>query len=63
MKKGYSHGISTQKERAGNSYKPNRTRVKGSPPKKNATSKKELLTLSPCNVAEGSDGVGEDDDE
>ncbi len=31
--------------------------------KGNITSKKELLTLSPGNVAEGSDDVGEDDDE
>jgi hypothetical protein len=55
--KGYSHGISTQKERD------NRKRAKGSPPEKNTTSKKELLTLSLSKVAEGSDGFGEDDDE
>jgi hypothetical protein len=37
-----------------NSPKPNRTRAKGSPPEKNTTSKKELLTVSLGNVAEGS---------
>jgi hypothetical protein len=37
-----------------NSSKPNRTRAKDSSPEKNATRKKELLTLSPGNVAEGS---------
>jgi hypothetical protein len=46
-----------------NSSKHCRTRAKGSPPEKNTTSKKELLTLSPGNVAEGNNGVGEDDDE
>jgi hypothetical protein len=46
-----------------NSSKPKRTRAKGSPPEKNTTSKKKLLTLSTGNVAEGSDDVGEDDNE
>ncbi len=32
-------------------------------PEKNTIIKKELFTLSPSNVAEGSDGVGEDYDE
>jgi hypothetical protein len=41
---------------------PNQTRAKGSPPEKNPTCKKQLLTLSPGNVAEMSDGVSEDDD-
>jgi hypothetical protein len=36
------------------SSKPNWIRAKGSPPEKNTTSKKELLTLSLGNVAEGS---------
>ncbi len=37
-----------------NSSKPNRIRAKGSPPEKNTTSKKELLTLRNFdNVAEG----------
>jgi hypothetical protein len=51
--KGYSHEISTQKEKLDNSCKPNQTRAKGSPPEKNTTSKKELLTLTLGNVAEG----------
>jgi hypothetical protein len=46
-----------------NSSKPNQIRAKGSPPEKYTTSKKDLLTLSPGNFAEGSDDVGEDDDE
>ncbi len=33
---------------------PNRTGAKGSLPEKNTTGKKELLTLFPGNVAEGS---------
>jgi hypothetical protein len=36
-----------------NSSKPNWTRTKGSPPEKNTTSKKELLTLTLGNIAEG----------
>ncbi len=36
------------------SYKPSQIRTKGSPPEKNTTVKKKLLTLSPGNVAEGS---------
>jgi hypothetical protein len=36
-----------------NSSKPNQTRAKGSPPKKNTTSKKELHTVTPVNVGEG----------
>jgi hypothetical protein len=36
-----------------NSSNPNWTRAKGSSPEKNATSKKELLTLTPGNVADG----------
>jgi hypothetical protein len=46
-----------------NSSKPIWTRAKSSPPDENTTSKKELLTLTPGNDAEGSDSVGEDDDE
>ncbi len=52
-----------KKRELDNSSKLNRTRAKGSLPEKNTTSKKELLTLSPGNVAEGNDGVGEDDNE
>jgi hypothetical protein len=32
---------------------PNQIRAKGSPPEKNTTSKKELLTITPGYVAEG----------
>jgi hypothetical protein len=42
-----------KKRELDNSFKPNRTRAKGSPPEKNTTSKKELLTLTPGNVAGG----------
>jgi hypothetical protein len=52
-----------KKRELDNSSKPNQTRTKGSPPEKNTTNKKELLTLTPGNVAEGSDEVGEYDDE
>ncbi len=52
-----------KKRELDNSSKLNRIRTKGSPPEKNTTTKKELLTLTPGNVAEGSDEVGEDDDE
>jgi hypothetical protein len=45
-----------------NSSKPNQT-GKTQHTSGNTTSKKELLALSPGNVAEGSDDVGEDDDE
>jgi hypothetical protein len=45
-----------------NNSKPNRTRVIGSLPEKITTSRKEILTLSPGNVAEGSNDVSEDDD-
>jgi hypothetical protein len=37
-----------------NSSNSNRTRTKGSPPEKNTTRKKELLTPTPGNIAEGS---------
>jgi hypothetical protein len=60
---GYSTEYLLKKRDLDNSSKPNRTRTKGSPPEKNTTNKKELLTLSPVNVEEGSDDVGEDDDE
>jgi hypothetical protein len=36
-----------------NSSRPDRTRAKGSPPEKNTTDKKELLILTPGNIAEG----------
>jgi hypothetical protein len=43
-KKGYFNGISVQKRELDNSSKLNRIRAKGSPPEKNTTIKKELLT-------------------
>jgi hypothetical protein len=43
-----------KKRELDNSSKPNQTRAKDSPPDKNTTSKKELLTLSLGKVAEGS---------
>ncbi len=43
-----------KKRELDNSSRPNGTRAKGSPPENNTTSKKELLTLSPGKVAEGS---------
>jgi hypothetical protein len=43
-----------KKRELDNSSKPNRTRAKGCLPEKNTTHKKELLTLTPGNVAEGS---------
>ncbi len=52
-----------KKRELDNISKHNQTRVICSPPEKNTTSKKELLTLSPGNVAEGSDDVDGDDDE
>ncbi len=59
-KKGYSHGIATQKGiELDNSSKPNLTRAKGSLPEKNTTSKKELLTLTLGNVAEVGDVVAQ----
>ncbi len=51
-----------KKRELDNSSKPNQTRATGSTPRKNTTSKKESLTLSLGNIAEGSDGVGEDDE-
>jgi hypothetical protein len=42
-----------KKRELDNNSKPNRTRAKGSPPEKNTTSKKELLTLTPGNFADG----------
>jgi hypothetical protein len=52
-----------KKRELDNSYEPNWTRAKGTQPEKNTTSKKELLTLTTGNIAEGSDEVGVDDDE
>jgi hypothetical protein len=50
--KGYSHGKSTQRE-LDNSSKTNHTRAKGSAPEKAQQVKKELINLSPVDVAEG----------
>jgi hypothetical protein len=52
--KGYSHRISNKKRELDKSFKPNQIRAKGIPPEKNTTIKKQLLTQSPGNVAEGS---------
>jgi hypothetical protein len=43
-----------KKRELGNSSKSNQTKAKGSPPEKNTTSKKELLTLTLGSIAEGS---------
>ncbi len=58
-----NNGIPTLKRELGNSSKPSRTRAKGSPPEKNTTSKKELLTLTPGNMQKEDVGVDDDDDE
>jgi hypothetical protein len=42
-----------KKRELDNSSKPNQTRAQGSPPEKNTTDKKDLLTITPSNVAEG----------
>ncbi len=52
-KKGYSHGNLLKKRELDNSSKRNQTRAKGSLPENNTTDKKEQLTLTPGNVAEG----------
>ncbi len=41
-----------KKRELDNSSMPNRTRAMGSLPEKNTSSKKELLTLTPGNIAE-----------
>ncbi len=46
-----------------NSSKPNQIKAKVSPPEETPLLKKELPTLSLGDVTEGSDEVGEDDDE
>jgi hypothetical protein len=43
-----------KKRELDNSSKPNRTMAKCSPPEKNTASRKELLTLFPGKVEEGS---------
>ncbi len=45
-----------------NSSKPNGTKAKGSPPEKNTTSKKEILTQLQVTMQKGNAGVGDDDD-
>ncbi len=42
-----------KKRELDNSWKPNQTKAQGNPPEKNNTDKKDLLTLTLSNVAEG----------